>query len=64
MQRAARQSRRCSLADITGGEKLITQCCTSDLKRPKNTSDPGFDRLVLNLANWTAWYGLKVRTGA
>ncbi|KAG2454293.1 hypothetical protein HYH02_001322 [Chlamydomonas schloesseri] len=43
---------------VFGGEKLITGCC-----KPKGKpapSDPGTDRLIVNIATWAAWYGTKV----
>eukprot|EP00198_Chlamydomonas_reinhardtii_P010244 XP_001699581.1 predicted protein [Chlamydomonas reinhardtii] len=41
-----------------GGEKMITGCCKP---RGKPTpSDPSLDTIIVNAADWAAWYGKKV----
>ncbi|KXZ54442.1 hypothetical protein GPECTOR_5g94 [Gonium pectorale] len=39
-----------------GSERMVTQCCQG----AGVGSDPGTDRLIVNLAAWAAWYGTKV----
>ncbi|KAG2426759.1 hypothetical protein HXX76_012816 [Chlamydomonas incerta] len=41
-----------------GGEKMITGCCKPGAK--PTPSDPSLDKIIVNAADWTAWYGKKV----
>ena len=45
-----------------GGERMVTKCCRpSPRRRSQAASDPGFDRLLLNVMDWAAHYGWKAR---
>ena len=45
-----------------GGERMVTECCRpSPRRRGQAASDPGFDRLLLNVMDWAAYYGWKAR---
>ncbi|KAG2454287.1 hypothetical protein HYH02_001318 [Chlamydomonas schloesseri] len=41
-----------------GGEKMITSCCKP--KGKPTPSDPSLDKIIVNTADWAAWYGKKV----
>ncbi|KAG2454290.1 hypothetical protein HYH02_001319 [Chlamydomonas schloesseri] len=41
-----------------GGEKMITGCCKP--KGKPTPSDPYLDKIIVNTADWAAWYGKKV----